>query len=81
MAEQSLIQHIVNRLELQVLEYVEVRNPTTRAQFLQVISKFEERYSARKTQGSSKSYNERRDWDAHRKSPDDRRNRNWKDED
>ncbi|GFT25233.1 uncharacterized protein TNCV_181061 [Trichonephila clavipes] len=49
--EQSLIQHIVNRLEPQVLDYVDVRNPTTRAQLLQ----------------------------ARRESPDDRRNRNWRD--
>ncbi|GFS71471.1 uncharacterized protein TNCV_5051721 [Trichonephila clavipes] len=48
-------------------------------QLLQVISKFEERYSSRKTQGSSTNYNsEKRDWDVCRMSTDDRRNRNWK---
>ncbi|GFW54073.1 uncharacterized protein TNCV_3828811 [Trichonephila clavipes] len=55
--------------------YVEVR-----AQLLQVISKFEERYSSWETQGSSKNYNrERRDWDVRWRSPDDHRNRSWRD--
>ncbi|GFY22659.1 hypothetical protein TNCV_2179201 [Trichonephila clavipes] len=57
-----------------------LENPTSRAQLLQVISKFEERYSARETQGSRKNYNERRYWDVRRNSPDDHRNRNWRDE-
>ncbi|GFV24202.1 hypothetical protein TNCV_2632061 [Trichonephila clavipes] len=79
MSEAGLVEHIMARLELRVQGYVQVRNPTTRAQLLQVISKFEERYSASETQGSNKNYNgERRDWDR-RKSPDDRRSRNWRD--
>ncbi|GFX96968.1 hypothetical protein TNCV_1997001 [Trichonephila clavipes] len=56
MMELNLIQHIVNRLEPQVLDYVEVRNPSTRAQLLQVISKFEERYLTRETWGSTKNF-------------------------
>ncbi|GFY12074.1 hypothetical protein TNCV_4975741 [Trichonephila clavipes] len=61
MMEQNLTQHIVNRLEPQVFDYAEFRNPTTRAELLQVIVKFEERYSVRDTQGSSKNYSKRRD--------------------
>ncbi|GFT58794.1 hypothetical protein TNCV_146961 [Trichonephila clavipes] len=50
----------------------------SRAQLLQVLSQFEERYSAKKAQGSSKNYNrKRRYWDVRRKSSYDRRNRNW----
>ncbi|GFV25786.1 transposable element Tcb2 transposase [Trichonephila clavipes] len=80
MTELCLIQHVVSHLEPQVQDYVEVRNPTTRAQLLLVISKFDERYSARETQGSSKNYNrERRDWHKLQRSPDDRRNRNGRD--
>ncbi|GFX77315.1 hypothetical protein TNCV_5064421 [Trichonephila clavipes] len=78
MTEQNLFQHIVNRLKPQVLDYVEVRNPITRAQLLQVVSNVEDKYSARETQGSSNN-NEIRDWDARRRSPDDRRNRNGQD--
>ncbi|GFW97266.1 retrovirus-related Pol polyprotein from transposon 297 [Trichonephila clavipes] len=63
-----------------VFRLCEIRNPTTRAQLLQVISKFEERYLAWETQGSSINYNERDEiyLDARRKFPDDRRNRNWR---
>ncbi|GFS77555.1 hypothetical protein TNCV_321071 [Trichonephila clavipes] len=43
MTELNLIQHIVSRLEPQVQDYVEVRNLSTRAQLIQVLSKFEER--------------------------------------
>ncbi|GFU61305.1 uncharacterized protein TNCV_5033501 [Trichonephila clavipes] len=77
--EQNLIQHIVNRLEPQVLDYVEVRNPNNRAQLLQVISNFEERYSVRETQSSNSNNSERRDWDSRWRSPDDHRIRNWRD--
>ncbi|GFV43527.1 hypothetical protein TNCV_1500591 [Trichonephila clavipes] len=79
MTERNLIEHIINRLEPQVLDCVEVRDPITRSKLLQVVSKFQERYSAKETQGSSNNNRERRDWDAHQRSPDDRRNRNWRD--
>ncbi|GFW39665.1 uncharacterized protein TNCV_3188361 [Trichonephila clavipes] len=82
MTEMNLIQHIVSRLEPQVQNYVEVRNPSTRAQLLQVISKFDEKYSSRETQGSRTNYNmERRDWDMLRMFTKDRRNRNWRNAD
>ncbi|GFV82557.1 transposable element Tcb2 transposase [Trichonephila clavipes] len=59
MTEQKLIEHIANRLEPQVLDYVVVRNPTSRFQLLQVILKFEERYSARETQGPNNNIGRR----------------------
>ncbi|GFV98592.1 hypothetical protein TNCV_1452781, partial [Trichonephila clavipes] len=34
MKELNLVQHIVSGLETQVQNYVEVRNPTTRAQLI-----------------------------------------------
>ncbi|GFS61482.1 uncharacterized protein TNCV_4312051 [Trichonephila clavipes] len=62
MFEEGLVEHILARLEPQVDDYVEVRNPTTRAKLLQVISKFEERYSSRENQGSKVNYSrEKRD--------------------
>ncbi|GFT60758.1 hypothetical protein TNCV_3286711 [Trichonephila clavipes] len=77
MSEEGLVEHILVRLVPQVQDYVEVRNPTTRAQLLRVISKFEERHSSRETQGSRTNYNrERRDWDGRRMSTDDHRNKN-----
>ncbi|GFW50952.1 hypothetical protein TNCV_3592341 [Trichonephila clavipes] len=60
MTELNLIHHIVSRLEPQVQDYVEFRNPTTRATLLQMISKFEERYSCRETQGSRMNFNRER---------------------
>ncbi|GFY27133.1 retrovirus-related Pol polyprotein from transposon 17.6 [Trichonephila clavipes] len=70
--------------EPQVLDYVDDRNPTTRSQLLQAFSKFEKRYSAREIQGPNNtsisiSSISRRRWDARRRSPDDRRNGNWRD--
>ncbi|GFT58804.1 hypothetical protein TNCV_147021 [Trichonephila clavipes] len=80
MTELNLIQHIVRHLILQIQDYVEVRNRMSRAELLQVLSQFEERYSAKKAQGSSKNYNRKiRYWDVRRKSSYDRRNRNWRD--
>ncbi|GFW92711.1 uncharacterized protein TNCV_1735041 [Trichonephila clavipes] len=78
MTEQNLIEHIVNRLEPQVLDYVEVRNSITRSQLLQVVSKLEDRYSARETHGPSNDNSERRNWGACRRLHNDRRNRNWR---
>ncbi|GFX75425.1 uncharacterized protein TNCV_2546961 [Trichonephila clavipes] len=79
MSEEELVEHILARLEPQVQDYVEVRNSTTRAQLLQVISKFEERYSSRDTHSSSTNYNrERGDWDVRRMPTEDGRHKNWR---
>ncbi|GFW43601.1 uncharacterized protein TNCV_4769531 [Trichonephila clavipes] len=43
MFEEALVDHIFVRLEPQVLDYVEVRNPQNTVQLLEVLSKFEER--------------------------------------
>ncbi|GFS68310.1 uncharacterized protein TNCV_5029041 [Trichonephila clavipes] len=82
MSEESLVDHIFIRLELQVQDYdVEVRNPKTMAQLLEVMAKFEERYSCKEMQGSSSNENlGRRDWDVRLMSnDDDGRRRNWRD--
>ncbi|GFW56257.1 retrovirus-related Pol polyprotein from transposon 17.6 [Trichonephila clavipes] len=42
MTEEALVDHIFVRLEPQVQDYVEVRNPTTTAQLLEVLAKFED---------------------------------------
>ncbi|GFX19581.1 uncharacterized protein TNCV_2074891 [Trichonephila clavipes] len=47
MSEEALVDHIFVRLEPQVQHYVKVRNPKTTAQLLEVLAKFEERYSCK----------------------------------
>ncbi|GFU53955.1 uncharacterized protein TNCV_3562261 [Trichonephila clavipes] len=53
MTEEKLIDHIISRLEIQMLDYVDVRNPQTTSNLLQVIDKYEERFLNRKIRGSS----------------------------
>ncbi|PRD23169.1 UNVERIFIED_CONTAM: hypothetical protein NCL1_47148 [Trichonephila clavipes] len=78
MSEEALVDHIFVRLEPQFQDYVEVTNPKTTAQLLEVMAKFEERYSCKKMQVSRNSDNVgRRDWNVRRMSNDDRR-RNWR---
>ncbi|GFX68509.1 uncharacterized protein TNCV_2432161 [Trichonephila clavipes] len=80
MSEEALVEHIFARLEHQVQDYVEVKNPTTTAQLLQVMAKFEERYSCKGMQSSRSNENMgRRDWDVRRGSNDDDNRRNWRD--
>ncbi|GFT32982.1 uncharacterized protein TNCV_149641 [Trichonephila clavipes] len=44
MSEEALVDHIFVKLEPQVQDYVEVRNPQNTVQLLEVLAKFEERY-------------------------------------
>ncbi|GFU42725.1 retrovirus-related Pol polyprotein from transposon 17.6 [Trichonephila clavipes] len=53
MMEEKLIDHIISRLEPLILDYVEVRNPQTTSNLLQIIDKYEERFLNRKIRGSS----------------------------
>ncbi|GFV48738.1 uncharacterized protein TNCV_625251 [Trichonephila clavipes] len=53
MTEEKLIDHIISRLEPQILDYVEVRNPQITSNLLQIIDKYEERFLYRKIRGSS----------------------------
>ncbi|GFW54314.1 HTH_Tnp_Tc3_2 domain-containing protein [Trichonephila clavipes] len=55
MFEKALVDHIFVRLKPQVQDYVEVRNPQTAIQLLEVLAKFEERYSCKATLGSRNS--------------------------
>ncbi|GFV74346.1 uncharacterized protein TNCV_5127891 [Trichonephila clavipes] len=55
-AQRNLI-YITPRLEPQVQDYVEVRNPQNTVQLLEVLSKFEERYSCKTMRGSRNSDN------------------------
>ncbi|PRD22163.1 UNVERIFIED_CONTAM: hypothetical protein NCL1_49847 [Trichonephila clavipes] len=63
------VDHIFVRLEPQVQDYVEVRNPQNTVQVLEVLSKFEERYSYKAMRGSRNRDNlERRGWNERRMS-------------
>ncbi|GFX30286.1 uncharacterized protein TNCV_1963931 [Trichonephila clavipes] len=53
MTEEKLNDHIISRLEPQILDYIEVRNPQTTSNLLQIIDKYEERFLNRKIRGSS----------------------------
>ncbi|GFY06742.1 retrovirus-related Pol polyprotein from transposon opus [Trichonephila clavipes] len=67
MSEKALVDHIFVRLEPQVQDYVEVHNPQTAIQLLEVLAKFEERYSCRATLGLRNSNNvEGRGWNKRR---------------
>ncbi|GFV56783.1 uncharacterized protein TNCV_5003101 [Trichonephila clavipes] len=69
MSEKALVDHIFVRLEPQVQDYVEVRNPQNTVQLLEVLTKFEERYSCKATRGSRNSDNvEGRGWNERRMS-------------
>ncbi|GFW51206.1 uncharacterized protein TNCV_3594881 [Trichonephila clavipes] len=73
-SKNALVDHIFVRLKPQVLDYVEVRNPETTAQLLEVLAKFEERYAFKKLQGLRNSENVgRRVWNECRISTDDNR--------
>ncbi|GFW59568.1 uncharacterized protein TNCV_3222191 [Trichonephila clavipes] len=53
MTEEKLLDHVISRLEPQILDYVEVRHPQTTSNLLQIIDKYEERFLNRKIKGSS----------------------------
>ncbi|GFY22936.1 uncharacterized protein TNCV_2181971 [Trichonephila clavipes] len=57
MSKKALVHHIFVRLEPQVQDYIEVRNPQTAIQLLEVFPKFKERYSCKAILGSRNSNN------------------------
>ncbi|GFW75683.1 uncharacterized protein TNCV_4428661 [Trichonephila clavipes] len=77
MSETAVVDHIFVRLEPQVQDYVEVRNPQNTVQLLEVLSKFEERYSCKTMRGSRNRDNvERRGWNERTMSNADDSRRN-----
>ncbi|GFV95845.1 uncharacterized protein TNCV_1728951 [Trichonephila clavipes] len=77
MSEKALVDHIFVRFEPQLQNYVEVRNSQNMVQLLEILSKFEERYSCKAIRSSRNSDNvERRGWNERRMSnvDDSRRN-------
>ncbi|GFX36475.1 uncharacterized protein TNCV_1254481 [Trichonephila clavipes] len=67
------------RLEPQVQDYVEVRNPENTVQLLEVLAKFEERYSCKAIRGSRNSDNmDGRVWNERRMSNVGNNQGNWR---
>ncbi|GFX94139.1 uncharacterized protein TNCV_4291851 [Trichonephila clavipes] len=52
----KLIDHVISRLEPQILDYVEVRHPRNTANLLQIVDKYEERFMHRQIRGSSEGF-------------------------
>ncbi|GFY23359.1 uncharacterized protein TNCV_3940551 [Trichonephila clavipes] len=66
-------------LEPQVQDYVEVRNPQNASQLLEVLAKFEERYSCKATRDSRNSDNvEGRGWNERKMSNVGNNRGNWR---
>ncbi|GFT43472.1 uncharacterized protein TNCV_815191 [Trichonephila clavipes] len=79
MSKEALEDHIFVRLEPQVQGYVEVRNPQNTVQLLEVLYKFEERYSCQAMRGSRNSeYVDGRSWNERRMSNAGNGRRNWR---
>ncbi|GFU49666.1 uncharacterized protein TNCV_2906261 [Trichonephila clavipes] len=56
-SQEDLVDHIFIRLEPQIQDYVDVRNPQNTVQLLEMLSRFEERYSWKTMRGSRNSDN------------------------
>ncbi|GFV09332.1 retrovirus-related Pol polyprotein from transposon 297 [Trichonephila clavipes] len=81
MSEEKLIDHVVSRLEPQILDYVEVRHPQNTANLLQIVDKYEERFINRQIRGSSERFrssnpNEDNHFNNRHRQEDRRENRN-----
>ncbi|GFX19410.1 uncharacterized protein TNCV_472621 [Trichonephila clavipes] len=77
MTEEKLIDHIISRLGLQILDYVEVRHPQTTSNLLQIIDKYEERFLNRKIRGSSWEFRDTSPSENNR-FPNRNRQENWR---
>ncbi|GFS88389.1 transposable element Tcb1 transposase [Trichonephila clavipes] len=55
MSEEKLIDHVVSRLEPQILDYVEI-HPRNTVNLLQIVDKYEERFMHRQIRGSNEGF-------------------------
>ncbi|GFX67850.1 hypothetical protein TNCV_1565511 [Trichonephila clavipes] len=77
MMKEKLFDHITTLFAPKVIDYLEVKNPTTTAQRLQLVAKYEERYAGRRTQGRINNVGGQ-DWDSIRRVPEGHRDGNWR---
>ncbi|GFX92668.1 hypothetical protein TNCV_4087731 [Trichonephila clavipes] len=59
MSEEKSIDHVVSRLEPQILDYVEVRHPQNTANLLQIVDKYREPFMNRQIRSSNPNENNR----------------------
>ncbi|GFX80952.1 uncharacterized protein TNCV_1909451 [Trichonephila clavipes] len=78
MVEEKLLDHVISRSELQLLDYVEVLHPQTTSSLLQIIDKCEERFLNRMTRGSSQEIRNATH-SANNQFPNRSRQENWRD--
>ncbi|GFU88274.1 uncharacterized protein TNCV_846671 [Trichonephila clavipes] len=77
MREEKLLNHVISRLEPQLLDYVEVRHPHTTSNLLQIIDKYEERFLNRRIRGSSQEFRAANQ-NASNRFPNRNRQENWR---
>ncbi|GFU73745.1 uncharacterized protein TNCV_3879171, partial [Trichonephila clavipes] len=53
---EKLLDHVISRLEPQILDYMEVRHQQTMSNLLQMIDKYEERFLNRRIRKSSQGF-------------------------
>ncbi|GFW09854.1 uncharacterized protein TNCV_4251831 [Trichonephila clavipes] len=78
MREEKLLDHVISRLEPQLLDYVDVRHPQTTSNLLQIIDKYEERFLNRRIRGSSQEFRDATQSASNRFSNRNRQE-NWRD--
>ncbi|GFV13158.1 uncharacterized protein TNCV_4070981 [Trichonephila clavipes] len=77
MTEEKLIDHVISRLDPQILDYVEVRHPQTTSNLLQIIDKYEERFLNRKIRDLSWEFRDTNPSENGR-FPNRNRQKNWR---
>ncbi|GFW06400.1 uncharacterized protein TNCV_2187351 [Trichonephila clavipes] len=77
MTEEKLLDHVISRLEPQILDYVEVRHPQTTSNLLQIIDKYEERFLIRRIRGSNREFRHTNQSENNR-FPNRNRQENWR---
>ncbi|GFX10603.1 uncharacterized protein TNCV_4620441 [Trichonephila clavipes] len=77
MGEEKLLDHVISRLEPQLLDYVEVRHLQTTSDLLQIIDKYEERFLNRRIRGSSQEFRDTNQ-SASNRFPNRNRQENWR---
>ncbi|GFW68081.1 uncharacterized protein TNCV_1879631 [Trichonephila clavipes] len=77
MTREKLLDHVISRLEPQILDYVEVRHLQTTSNLLQIIDKYEERFLHRKISGSSREFRDTIQSENNR-FPNRNRQENWR---
>ncbi|GFV46876.1 uncharacterized protein TNCV_2092281 [Trichonephila clavipes] len=77
MREEKLLDHVISRLEPQLLDYVEVRHPQTTSKILQIIDKYEESFLNRRIRGSGQEFRDANQ-SASNRFPNRNRQDNWR---